>query len=76
MKEHSFFEIDAKREKLGVKQVELCRMADVNEGTYSKAKQEGREPMPRIRRKLWAALDAIAEERGVAVVDEVRHAAE
>lgn len=75
---HSLLDIDAKRNRLGISQKELCRQADVHESTYSKAKAEDREPMPRIRRKLWATLNAIAEERGLIVLPEgeIQHAAE
>lgn len=59
----SFEEIETQRERLGVIQRDLCQRADVYEGTYSKAKQTGKEPTPRIRRKLWTALDALIAER-------------
>jgi transcriptional regulator with XRE-family HTH domain len=79
MDTHSFSLIDARREKLGIKQNELCRAADVNEGTYSRARRTSSEPTPRVRRKLWTALEAIREERGLILehdIEEVRHAAE
>ena len=65
----SFTEINSKRERLGISQKHLCSVADVSEHSFSRAKSTGREPTPRIRRKLSVALDAIADERGVVVVD-------
>lgn len=66
---YSFEEIQERRTRLGVTQKHLCSVADVNETTFSKAKTTGREPTPRIRRRLTIALDAIAAERGVQIVD-------
>lgn len=63
--EKSLAEIDALRVRLGISQVEMCRRADVSESTISKARNSGREPSGRIRRKLHSALDAIADERRV-----------
>lgn len=64
----SFSEIDARRERLGVSQRDLCGRADVNVSTYSRVKGADGELTPRILRKLALALDAIAAERGIALV--------
>lgn len=67
--EKSLDEIDAIRARLGIAQADLCRVADVSESTLSRNKRLNREPTPRIRRKLVKALETIAEERGIALVD-------
>lgn len=63
---------------MGISQAELCRRADVSESTVSRAKSISRELTPRIRARLDRALSAIAQERGVTIVDveEGRDAAE
>lgn len=66
---YTFSEIQERCSRLGISQKELCRVADVNETTYSKAKSLGREPTARTRRKLSHALIKIADDRGVAVVE-------
>jgi len=65
----NFSDIDARRERLGVSQRDLCARADVNASTYSRVKSAGGDLTPRILRKLTGALDAIARERGVLLVD-------
>ncbi len=70
--EKSFDEIDALRARLGINQVDMCRRAEVSESTISKARSASREPSPRIRRKLVAALDAIASERGIVPVEDLQ----
>lgn len=67
---YSFSEIQERCSRLGISQKELCRVADVNETTFSKAKTKDREPTERTRRKLSRALVTIANERGVAVLEE------
>lgn len=67
---YSFEEIQARCLRLGVTQKHLCSVADVNETTFSKAKRSGREPTLRTRRRLSAALDQIAAERGIQFVEE------
>lgn len=67
---YSFSEIQERCSRLGISQKELCRVADVNEATYSQAKTRGREPTARTRRKLSHALIQIADERGVAVIED------
>lgn len=64
------------RERLGVAQAELCRAADVSEGTYFRARRRGHEPTPRIRQKLVAALEEFSRRRGLMLVTEARDAAE
>ncbi len=66
----SFQEINSQRERLGITQKRLCRVADVSEHSFSRAKSTGKEPTPRIRRRLSVALDSIASERGVKFVEE------
>ena len=65
----TFVDIDARRNRLGIAQKELCERADVNASTYSRCKSERREPMRRIVRKLASALNQIAAERGVVIVE-------
>lgn len=67
--EKTFEEIDALRGRLGISQVDMCRVAEVSESTISRARSEGREPSPRIRRRLTRALDEIAEVRGIVPVE-------
>lgn len=67
---YSFEEIQARCSRLGITQKHLCGVADVNETTFSKAKRSGREPTLRTRRRLSVALDQIAAERGVQIVEE------
>lgn len=69
---HSFFEIDERRERLGVSQAQLCRAADVSESTLTRVRQENREPSERIRRRLQNALQQIQDQRGVAIAEEAR----
>lgn len=71
---YSFTQILERCARLGVSQKQLCRVADVNEGTLSRAKKAEREPTNRIRRRLSAAIDDIASERGVVFVDEGQEA--
>jgi transcriptional regulator with XRE-family HTH domain len=73
---HTFDEIDARRQRLGLTQKELCVRADVHEGTYSRycGRDAQSEPTPRILRKLDTALAQIASERGVVLVEETRGA--
>lgn len=70
---HTFDEIDARRQRLGLTQKELCGRADVHEGTYSRycGRDATNEPTPRILRKLDRALTQIARERGVLLVEHV-----
>lgn len=68
---YSFEQIQERRSRLGISQKHLCSVADVNETTFSKAKSLGREPTPRIRRRLSVAIDQIAAERGIVLVDPV-----
>jgi predicted transcriptional regulator len=70
MSVYSFDQIRERAARLGVSQKHLCGVADVNETTFSKAKTHGREPTPRIRRRLSVAIDSIAAERGVKFVEE------
>ncbi len=63
-------EIDRLRERIGVKQRELCIEADVSESTLSKNRALGREPTLRVRLKLQRALAAIAEARGIILAEE------
>jgi transcriptional regulator with XRE-family HTH domain len=67
---YSFTQILEKCARLGVSQKQLCSVADVNEGTLSRAKKAEREPTNRIRRRLSVAIDEIAAERGVTFVHE------
>lgn len=67
--EKTLEEIDALRARLGVSQADLCRAADVSESTLSRARNIQREPTARIRRKLEAALDQIAADRGIVPVE-------
>ncbi|ASY69363.1 helix-turn-helix domain-containing protein [Sinorhizobium fredii] len=69
--EKTLEEIDALRTRLGVSQADLCRAADVSESTLSRARSIQREPTARIRRKLEAALEAIAAERGIVPVEKL-----
>ncbi len=66
----SFSEVIARRERLGVSQVELCRRADVHETTLFRAKRDEKEPSARVLRKLNEALDDIAKERGLIFVED------
>lgn len=68
----NFDKIDEMRERLGIAQKDLCERADVHVSSYSRYKAAGREPTARIRSKLLRALDGIAAERGVAIVEEGR----
>lgn len=70
---YSFSEIQERCSRLGISQKELCRVADVNETTYSKNKRLDREPTVRTRRKLSQALLTLANERGVALVEDGDH---
>lgn len=70
--EKSFAEIDALRGRLGINQVDMCRVAEVSESTISKARSEQRDPSPRIRRKLTAALDVIAKDRGIVLAEDLQ----
>lgn len=63
--------ISNRRSRLGISQADLCRRADVSQGTLIRARKRGSDPTPRILRKLNQALDVIAHERGVAIVGEV-----
>ncbi|MEY9718810.1 helix-turn-helix domain-containing protein [Sinorhizobium fredii] len=64
-------DIEALRERLGVSQKDLCEKADVHQSTLSRARTLHREPTARIRRKLEAALEAIAAERGIVPVEKI-----
>ncbi len=68
----NFDKIDEMRERLGVAQKDLCERADVHVSTYSRYKVRGQEPTARIRSKLLRALDGIAQERGLVVLEEGR----
>ncbi|MVA23193.1 helix-turn-helix transcriptional regulator [Agrobacterium vitis] len=66
-----FSEIDERRERLGIKQNEMCRLADVSPSTLTRARSGGKDPTPRILRKLRVALDGISRERGVALREDL-----
>lgn len=65
----SLQEIDARRQRLGVQQKEMCKVAEVAESTLTRNRNAGKEPSPRIRRRLVRALDQIATRRGIALLE-------
>jgi predicted transcriptional regulator len=69
--EKSLDEIDSLRNRLGIAQADMCRVADVSESTVSRARAAQRQPTKRIRRKLAAALEEIARDRGVTVIENI-----
>lgn len=68
--EQTLENLDDLRRRLGILQADMCRRADVSESTISKCRTSGREPTRRIRGKLARALRDIADERGVALVED------
>jgi transcriptional regulator with XRE-family HTH domain len=62
----TFAEIDARRVALGVSQAELCRRANISEGTYWKAKTGANEPRGRTLRIIERALDSFEPVQGAA----------
>ncbi|MAU21073.1 MAG: hypothetical protein CMH13_11135 [Martelella sp.] len=63
-------EIEILRTRIGVDQKAMCERGDVSQSTLVRCRKAGREPTERVRRKLKAALDGIAEERGIVVLDD------
>ena len=70
-----FPEIEARREKAGIDQAELCKRAKVHPTTYT-ARKNGRAGMREVTiARLAEALDALISEK-MADLKEVHHAAE
>lgn len=70
-----FPEIEERREKAGIDQVELCRRAKVHPTTYT-ARKNGRAGMRETTiARLETALDVLINEK-MANLKEARHAAE
>lgn len=67
-----FPEIEARREKAGIDQIELCKRAGVHPTSYS-ARKSGRSGMnERTLKKLVVALDALVAEKLVDVTEASR----
>lgn len=64
-----FSEIETRREKAGIGQVELCKRAKVHPTTYT-ARKHGRTGMRETTlRRLDAALDALIAEKRASLIE-------
>lgn len=64
-----FSEIETRREKAGIGQVELCKRAKVHPTTYT-ARKNGRTGMRETTlRRLDAALDALIAEKRASLIE-------
>ncbi len=65
----SLKDVDEMRNRLGIRQKDLCQRAGVTASALIRCRKDDREPRVRTLQALMAAMESIAEERGVRLVE-------